>query len=128
RFFYTRAREKPGGDDPVRAVLDLVERHGRANVELVRGRARARELTRERHGEAGGMRGSEELLRARVPIRLLDAGRKRVRQSCEGSSCGADRPVAARDVSLPGDVCLPLYAWHYAMTSTLRASAASRPS
>src|SRR5919108_2826273 len=35
-FFYTRAREKLGGDDPVRAVLDLVERHRRADDEGLR--------------------------------------------------------------------------------------------
>src|SRR5512133_3231400 len=33
QFCYTRAREKLGRDDPVRAVLDLVERDGRLHVE-----------------------------------------------------------------------------------------------
>src|SRR5919198_1180602 len=43
-FFYTRAREKLGGDDPVRSILDLVERHRGMNVEVLRRRAGARQL------------------------------------------------------------------------------------
>src|SRR5262249_38950623 len=67
-FLYTRAREKLRSDDAVGAVLDLVERHGRVNVEVLGRRSRACELPGERHRVTGGVRGGEQLLGARLTV------------------------------------------------------------
>src|SRR3954470_2103436 len=69
-FFYTRAREKLRGDDPVRAVRDLVERDRGVYLEVVGRGAGSAELARKRHCEAGGVRSSEQFLGARLPVAL----------------------------------------------------------
>src|SRR6266545_4347195 len=64
RSFYTRAREKLRRHDPVRPVLDLVERDGRVHVEPLGRRAGAGQLAGERHAVAGSVCRSEQFLRA----------------------------------------------------------------
>ena len=82
-FCYTRAREKLGGDDPMRAVLDLVERDGRlarraARAATRRRRARPRETSRSRRRarRRAAPRGSSSRPASRRATRARTAARR----------------------------------------------------
>ena len=65
----------------------------------------ARQLGRERHRVAGGVRRGEQLLGARLLGGLADRARLRVRQPGERAARrGRDRAAAARRAALPGDL------------------------
>src|SRR5262249_16835601 len=112
RFLYTRAREKLRSDDAVGAVLDLVERYGRVDIEVVRRWSGAGQLARPRHCRACRVRRGEQLVRAGLAVGPLHPRRERVRQLRECTGSGTDRAAPARDVPLPCDVRRALDAWH----------------
>ena len=99
------------GTVPTTASCDLRdpgsgdEGHRRVDVELLRRRACLREAVRERHREARRVRGRDELLRARAPVRLLGARRPRDVERPEGAAPDArDRSGAFHERAGPGDV------------------------
>src|SRR5581483_10119564 len=104
-------------DDLVTAV-DLVHDDAARDLETSGRRAGLRELARKGHGDAAAVRGGEQLLRARLPLRPADARRKREPETVEGACAGRDRARAAGDVALPGQVCASLDARHQAAETT----------
>ena len=96
----------------MRSVLDLVDRDGCIDVEMLRRCSRTRELTRERHRVTGSVRGSQQFLRTRLPVHLLDPGRQRERERVERTRRAAERAVAAGDIPFPGGVRLTLNSRH----------------
>ena len=96
----------------MRSVLDLVDRDGCIDIEMLRRCSRTRKLTRERHRVTGSVRGSQQFLRTRLPVNLLDPGRQRERERVERTRRTAERAAAAGDIAFPGGAGLTLNSRH----------------
>src|SRR6266566_2122703 len=86
-------------------ALDLVHHDPAGGVEPTGRRSGFRELTRERHRDAGAVRRGEELLGARLPFGLPDARREREPELVESPGVARERADASRRVPFPDDLC-----------------------
>src|SRR3977135_3143473 len=97
---HARARlQIDGGDRPV--ARHLLERDRGVGGELLRREAGAAERSRERHGEAARMGGTEQLLRVGADA-VLEARRKGILRFLENAALGRDRALALLEVAAPG--------------------------
>src|SRR6185369_10401842 len=78
------------------------ERHDGGDVELLGRVAALRELVRERHREARGVRGGDQLLGARLPVGSLGARGPRDRQLAERAAAAGERSLAGGQAARPG--------------------------
>ena len=89
------------GQRALRDTLAGLERDGRRRLELLRRVARLREPVRERHREARRLRGGDQLLRARLAVRLLGARRPRRRRAGRRRRSSPQRSCRCRSSGRP---------------------------
>ena len=113
------------GQRALRDPLARLERHRRRRLEPLGRVAALGEPRRERHREARRPRRGDQLLGARLAVRLLRARRPRdVERRDRTARHALDRAAAAHQVALPDDFGLAI-GCHYAITSTRRSAGSS---
>src|SRR5574341_2216290 len=90
-------------------VADLLQGHCRARVDPGRCEPRARELSDQRHREAAGMRGADELFRIGGGLSVFEARLERV-WTFEGPAADGESAAALDEIALP--FCFGFPAWH----------------
>src|SRR5207247_11067189 len=94
---------------------DLRQRAGPARVNPPRRAARARKLGDQRHREAAGMGGADELFGIRGGFTVFEPGLERVR-SLKGTAAHGEASAALDQIAFP--FCFGCAAWH--TTSSVR--------
>src|SRR5206468_3539836 len=96
----------PGDGEP---FADLLELHLRARVDARRRQSRARKVRGQRHREAPGVSGADQLLRVGGGLAFLESGFERIR-AVKGTAADSQPPAAFGQIPLP--FCFCLSCWH----------------
>src|SRR5262249_27424923 len=100
--------EVHGGDGPVAG--HLLERQRRLRRKLLRREVGAPELRGQRHGEASGVRGGNQLLGIGAGA-ALESRRERIRRVLERAALGGEAAGALLQVATPAGRCGAFHGW-----------------
>src|SRR5436309_3347944 len=92
----------PGDGEP---FADLLELHLRARVDARRRQPRARKVRGQRHREAPGVSGADQLLRVGGGLAFLESGFERIR-AVKGTAADSQPPAGFGQIPLPFCFCL----------------------